>query len=55
MKNITAITATYSKRTKKTTFECVRCGKIWILEGKESDLKAGERLFLLNHDRSHKP
>jgi len=52
MKNITAI---YSKKLNRTTFKCSVCHKSWGLKGKESDLKAGERLFLLNHDRNHKP
>jgi hypothetical protein len=50
MKNITA---TYSSKLNRTTFKCSVCRKSWVLKGKESELKAGEKLFLLNHDRSH--
>jgi hypothetical protein len=51
MENIKVI---YSKKLNRTTFKCDVCRKAWFFRGKESDLKVGDKLFLLNHDRSHK-
>lgn len=47
------IKSIYSNRHDVTTFKCSKCKKAWELKGKEFDLKVSERLFLLNHDRSH--
>jgi len=47
------IKVTYSKKLNRTTFKCTVCSKAWFFRGKETDLKAGDRLFLINHDRSH--
>jgi len=50
MENIKSL---YNGKKNKTIFVCKLCKRRWEMNGKKSSLLPSEKLYLVNHDRSH--